>query len=794
MLFLSAKTVVSRKCFLPLILVVAAVFAFSNIQSQNIFQGGSAAGDSKSCFSQEDPTTVVSGGPNNNIFTGGLGSGYDIECFSQADPTTVVSGGPNNNVFIGGLGSGDNMSCNPDTIPLENCITGLAIDSIVITDASCATSSDGTAAVFISGGVGPFSIQWSDPATQTTDTAVGLPSGRYQVVVTGTSCTLNKTDSVGASPPIVASITGTDTICYGDTTLLIASGGSTYLWSTGATNDSIWVSPTTDSLFSVDVSIGVCNDNSSITVIVNPLPIPIITITDDSICPGDSASLIASGGVYTYLWGTGETTDTIRVSPPVDSIYTLTATDTNGCVAATQDTIIINPVPSASITAVSDSICLGDSLTLTASPGGAGMTYLWNTGATTQTIRVGPAVDSTYSVTVTNSFGCIDSTASFSLTIVSIVTSISGVTNLCVGGSTTLTASAVGAISYLWDIGETTPSIIVSPIVNTTYSVTTTNLFGCADSSASITVTADTCSGSLIFIGGSASGSTMECFSQIDPVPVVSGGPNNNVFTGGLGAGYDMECFSQDFVTAVVPGTNNNVFTGGIAAGFFMDCYSQSIPADTATVLPSGGGGGASGGSFTLCSGTFISLTLPIELVNFTAVPFGNQVQLDWATSSEINNNFFTIDKTKDAKTFKEVVKVDGAGNSNTILHYQAFDDSPYQGTSYYRLKQTDYDGKYKYSKLVAVTFDQNLKGMFLYPNPASQEVTISFYGFTGDVKVQFYNVLGEKVVDEKCLIDEHNQSHVVSLNDKNLPKGTYFVKAMDVKGEKVFIERLVID
>jgi len=95
---------------------------------------------------------------------------------------------------------------------------------------------------------------------------------------------------------------------------------------------------------------------------------------------------------------------------------------------------------------------------------------------------------------------------------------------------------------------------------------------------------------------------------------------------------------------------------------------------------------------------------LPIELIRFAGVCNNGEVTITWTTASETNNDFFTVQRSLDGTTFEDVTIVDGAGNSNSIINYSAVDYSPYGGTSYYRLKQTDFDGVAKYSDVIAVS------------------------------------------------------------------------------------------
>lgn len=95
---------------------------------------------------------------------------------------------------------------------------------------------------------------------------------------------------------------------------------------------------------------------------------------------------------------------------------------------------------------------------------------------------------------------------------------------------------------------------------------------------------------------------------------------------------------------------------------------------------------------------------LPIELIRFAGVCGNGEVTVTWTTASETNNDFFTVQRSIDGVTFEDVTIVDGAGNSSSILNYSTIDYNPYGGISYYRLKQTDFDGTSKYSDVVAVS------------------------------------------------------------------------------------------
>ncbi|NTW31205.1 MAG: DUF3494 domain-containing protein, partial [Bacteroidetes bacterium] len=163
---------------------------------------------------------------------------------------------------------------------------------------------------------------------------------------------------------------------------------------------------------------------------------------------------------------------------------------------------------------------------------------------------------------------------------------------------------------------------------------------------------------------------------------------------------------------------------------------------------------------------------LPIELLSFDANQIGVYVQLDWTTVSETNNNYFTIQRAKDAIYFEEVVRLNGAGNSNTILNYSAIDYYPSNGASYYRLKQTDFDGKFAYSNIVAVNFEKSLD-FSIYPNPFGKSITIIIYDTSqrNNVELRIYNVLGKEVMNTTI------SKQTTTLETSNLPSGIYFYK-----------------
>jgi len=290
-------------------------------------------------------------------------------------------------------------------------------------------------------------------------------TGTYNVTIKDCeNCEGN--DSVVVTMNKVEADAGDDQeICKGEEAMLTATGGGTYLWSTGETTASIKVNPTADTTYTVTVTSSEgCEATDEVMVILNP-DITADAGDDVAICKGEEAMLTATGG-GTYLWSTGETTASIEVDPTVNTTYTVTVTSDEGCKAT--DEVMVT-VGNATADAGDDmEICKGEEIILTAEGEG---TYLWSTGEISQSIEVSPEVDTEYSVTVTN--GDCEANDTVMIT-VGDATADAGIDQtICEGDEATLTA--IGEGIYLWSTGEVTQSITVNPNTTTEYSVIVTN-------------------------------------------------------------------------------------------------------------------------------------------------------------------------------------------------------------------------------------------------------------------------------------------------------------------------------
>jgi hypothetical protein len=318
-----------------------------------------------------------------------------------------------------------------------------------------------------------ISYLWSTGATSQSISVTPDVTTAYTVMVTDCAgCTRMDTVNVTVNPLPNIAISGIKNICIGGSTVLTASGGAQYLWSTGSTSSSITVSPALTTKYHVTVTSNKgCRSIDSVSVVVHNLPSPVIS-GDLEICKGDSTLLTASGGV-SFEWSTGATTNSIVVKPITGTEYRVMAIDENGCMEYSTVLVIVYERPSPNIEG-DTLICAGESTTLTAS---GGASYIWSNGLSTASINISPTANSIYTVTVTNNFGC-TSTKSKEIIVHPLpVVIISGNSTLCNGKSSVITAS--GGVSYRWSTGATTASITINPGLNTNYTVTVTNVHGC---------------------------------------------------------------------------------------------------------------------------------------------------------------------------------------------------------------------------------------------------------------------------------------------------------------------------
>ena len=173
--------------------------------------------------------------------------------------------------------------------------------------------------------------------------------------------------------------------------------------------------------------------------------------------------------------------------------------------------------------------------------------------------------------------------------------------------------------------------------------------------------------------------------------------------------------------------------------------------------------------NFQASSG-FIDVTaaLPVSLIKFTATPQNDRVAIRWETALELDNDYFTVERSADGKTFNAIAMVEGAGTTERSLSYSTFDNAPINGTSYYRLRQTDLDGTTVVFDAVSVELRTDAV-VNAYPNPVKSELTVEL---TQAGPVRLYDLQGRLVLNR--VLDAGRQE----LSLDALQAGTYVLQA----------------
>jgi gliding motility-associated-like protein len=434
---------------------------------------------SASCSSSKTTTVTISPQPTISVANASICSG---------STATLIASGAINYTWMPGGQTTSSITVSP-SVTTTYSITGsngtctntttatLSVTPTPTLTVNSVTICAGNTATLTASGATTYT--WNPGSTSgSTYTIAPASSTTVSVVGANGSCTTQATASVTVGSSLSIAV-NTATICAGQTTTLTASGAATYTWSTGANTNSISVSPSATTVYTVAGSTGGCNGINTTTVTVNANPT--ITVNSSSICSGQSATLTASGA-NTYTWSNGINTNTQTVSPASTTNYSVIGTNLAGCVSTTSvtSTVSVTPIPTLTVNPVT--ICTGNTATLTAS--GAN-TYTWNAGSGTgSSFTIAPASSTTVSLIGAN--GTCTSQTTSTVTVGSSLSLTVNTSTICAGQTTTLTAS--GAATYTWSTGANTNSISVSPSATSVYTLAGSNS-GCNSNVYTTTVT-----------------------------------------------------------------------------------------------------------------------------------------------------------------------------------------------------------------------------------------------------------------------------------------------------------------
>ena len=281
-------------------------------------------------------------------------------------------------------------------------------------------------------------------------------------------------------------------------------------------------------------------------------------------------------------------------------------------------------------------------------------------------------------------------------------------------------------------------------------------------------VTAPTTGGTITLTYTDASGTTTVSFADGASTVMVRTNLNWTLSTGnGLAGGtYDLLAEGTGFGTIGnvsdlrLTLANSVVGTAGTNAGTTTNPQINRTGLTLANLS----------NTFYVGSVNSVTSPLPITLISFTASVVGGSVKLDWSTAAEIDNDYFTVQRSKDGDTWDSVQRVAGSGNSSGTSVYVAYDRTPYTGISYYRLVQTDFDGKQSYSSILSISIQQASSSISIFPNPAADNVLITF-STAGKYEISLFNSAGQRISNPVVLTGDRLQLDISALK-----AGIYFI------------------
>jgi gliding motility-associated-like protein len=329
--------------------------------------------------------------------------------------------------------------------------------------------------VFVAGSVTPGEID-----------LVASTAGNYTItntIAAGNGCAAAVATNTITINAIPNTAVADQTICVGGSTTLAAMGATTYIWSDNSTLSTLTVSPNVNTIYSVTGTANGCSSTASPTVIVNQLPTSTFTVTP--VCAGFGSNIgytgnAASADLYNWNFGggtiiSGSGQGPYSVSWPTSGSPNVTLDVTVGICLSTTTTVSVTVSTMPVVIVNSETICAGQSATLTAS---GATSYTWSPGLPGVSQVVSPALNSSYTVSGTTG-GCISSAVAAVKVNPNPVVTINAPASICFGASAILTAGGGG--TYSWSTGATVATITVTPTVVTSYTVTATTL-GCTGS------------------------------------------------------------------------------------------------------------------------------------------------------------------------------------------------------------------------------------------------------------------------------------------------------------------------
>ena len=334
-----------------------------------------------------------------------------------------------------------------------------------------------------------FGLNWSNGDSTTSTYVLSTTSQAISLIATDSNnCMDTAIAQISVQQlPSVSVSSNANTICLQDSVTINAAfsdSSLTMIWNTGSFNSQIITNPIISTTYSIIASDSIgCSATDSIMITVNPAPQFSFYPSFPEVCNGDSIflSIVSIISNLNYAWGVGASVSQVNVAPNLNTYFSVTVTDSLGCEHVDSVAVVVNQLPLISLISVPNTICEGDTAILELVSHPSIIQYSWNTGAITSTISVSPTTTTTYSITVTDTNYCVNSTNIIlpvnPLPQLSIITSD---TVICSQDTVWMNlVSNTPLSSVLWNTGQITNSIIEVPLSSFDYSVIGIDSNGC---------------------------------------------------------------------------------------------------------------------------------------------------------------------------------------------------------------------------------------------------------------------------------------------------------------------------
>lgn len=706
-------------------------------------------------------------------------------------------------------------------------IGGPIIHSVIKSNGTCHLD-DGSLSVYASGGTGILQYSLNGGGFQTDSFFTNLSTGFYEIdVIDEDGCMNTRYDTIVNPDGPTVNAVSTPTFCGNANGIITATGtgsNTPYKYSINGTvfqNSNVFSGlPTgTYTVWLSDASLCLASTTVTITATAKP------AVTAYSIaasCNGSNGMVVANvtNGTSPYQYSLdGTTFQSGNTFTGLDAgFYTVTIKDANGCMNTTG--LSVANIAAPGVTLVSTPAkCLqaNGSITATGSGGIPPLQYSLNNDTSFQSGNVFSNLPAgAYTVYVKDNAGC-ESAKNILITSPNVPQTLTAtVTNSTCGNSNgSIIAAATGGVAPLqYSINGSTfqAGTSFTLLGAGIYPLTVKDANGCLKS---LNVTLSNLAGPTV----TATTTPSSCFANDGTITANGSGGTGTLVYSKNGVSFQP----GPVFTSLTPGTYtitvrdtkgcssivSNVIVGQVTHPSLLAVDSASVCGANIVAYASGGfspfqydindSAFQTSNIFTCKpSGNYlvkvvdangcrdsmtinIPLPLPVELISFTGHSETNYNVLEWVTASEINNDYFTLEKSPDGIVFDTLATIDGAGNSNVVLSYSMIDEHPYPRISYYRLKQTDFNGNYKYSDIIQLRSGINSSADYIY-NAEADELNVFFYKNELQKKmIEIADAIGRKIYTFSTT------DNYVKISTASYANGVYFLTIKSGDASKTF-------